>query len=215
MHTIGSQLELVLKKRVGMSDSDAKIAAKEWLSTVRLPENDRIYESFPCQLSGGQNQRVVIALALAVSSKLLIADEPTTALDSITRHKILELLAELQEEHNLTLLLITHDVTVVRNLCDQVAVMYTGEIVEDGPTDALFSHPQHPYLTGLINALPSTGKVRLEPLPGDVPSFHDLPSGCSFNPRCSEVMDKCQMEHPSEFIVGEDQKVRCFLMEKY
>ena len=214
IHTIGYQFELVLKNRARFSGSQAKSLAKKWLNDVKLQEIDRIYESYPFQLSGGQNQRVAIALALAVNPILLIADEPTTALDSITRRGILELFTELQAVHNLTLLLISHDLTVVRNLCDKVAVMYAGEIVEYGPTDVLFTQPKHPYLAGLINSLPSIEDVPLKPLPGDIPSFYDLPSGCTFNPRCSEVMDKCKSEQPSEFVAEDGRKVHCFLMEK-
>ena len=212
LYKVGPQFEFVLKWRFGLQSLQAKRTAKEWFEKVKLENIERIYESYPCQLSGGQNQRITIALALSLEPTLLIADEPTTALDSITRKEILTLLTSLKKEYNLNLLLITHDVSVVQKICDRVAVMYAGEIVECGLTEDLLKNPKHPYLTGLLNALPSPNKKRLEHLTGSVPTLQLPLNGCTFFQRCKDKMDHCNTKTPPVYTTR-NREIRCFLYE--
>ena len=212
LYKVGPQFEFVLKWRFGIQSLRAKRIAKEWFEKVKLENIERIYESYPCQLSGGQNQRITIALALSLEPTLLIADEPTTALDSITRKEILTLLTSLKKEYNLNLLLITHDVSVVQKTCDRVAVMYAGEIVECGLTKDLLKNPKHPYLTGLLNALPSPNKKRLEHLTGSVPVLQLPLNGCTFFQRCKDKMDHCNTKNPPVYNTR-NREIRCFLYE--
>jgi len=212
LYKVGPQFEFVLKWRFGIQSSQAKQTAKEWFEKVKLENIDRIYESYPCQLSGGQNQRITIALALSLEPTLLIADEPTTALDSITRKEILTLLTSLKKEYNLNLLLITHDVSVVQKICDRVAVLYAGEIVECGLTKDLLKNPKHPYLTGLLNALPSINKKRLEHLTGSVPILQLPLNGCTFFQRCKDKMDHCNTKTPPVYTT-QNREIRCLLYE--
>jgi oligopeptide/dipeptide ABC transporter ATP-binding protein len=212
LYKVGPQFEFVLKWRFGLQSSQVKRTAKEWFEKVKLENIERIYESYPCQLSGGQLQRITIALALSLEPTLLIADEPTTALDSITRKEILTLLTSLKKEYNLNLLLITHDVSVVQKICDRVAVMYAGEIVECGLTEDLLKNPKHPYLTGLLNALPSPNKKRLEHLTGSVPTLQLPLNGCTFFQRCKDKMDHCNTKPPPVYTTR-NREIRCFLYE--
>ena len=212
LHTIGSQLKSILKNCNGLNNSESEEIAMKWLSTVKLNEIDRIFKSYPFQLSGGQNQRILIAIALALKPKLLIADEPTTALDKINKNKILDLFIELQDQYSLTILFISHDISVIRNLCKRVAVMYAGEIVEEGTENEIFNHPRHPYVIDLLKSFHYNGKensLKEE----DVSTLQFLSRGCGYYRRCSERMDRCQTDNPSLYQITENQKTRCFLYE--
>ena len=190
---VGRQIEEVILLHSSDSRQQARKRAEGLLDRVGLP-TDRA-RSYPHQLSGGQRQRVLIALALACEPKLLIADEPTTALDVMVQAQVLELLAELQRDRGLALLFITHDLSVLTSTCERLAVMYAGRIVEDGPSHDVFGTPQHPYSAGLARAFPTIGDPasRMQPagLAGDPPNPAALPSGCPFHPRCDRVVDAC------------------------
>ena len=170
-------------------------------------------ERYPRELSGGMRQRVMIAMALACNPRLLIADEPTTALDATTQAHILDLMKKIQEEKGMSILMITHDLGVVAEMCTRAIVMYAGEIVEEAPIDELFNAPQHPYTKGLIASVPKLGSgVKVLPsIPGSVPDLSSLPSGCRFAPRCKYATEKCRAGKPELFEVGENHYSRCWL----
>ena len=192
---------------------DAKAVAarvEEVLGQVRMPDPAGAMRAFPHELSGGMQQRVMIAMALAGRPKMLIADEPTTALDVTIQSQVLQLLRQLKQEAGLTVLLITHDLGVVAELCDRVAVMYAGTIVETAPVAELFGNPRHPYTQGLLAALPGTSDT-LAPIPGRVPDLLNPPSGCRFHPRCSLAVDRCRAEAPE--LRGDARQVACHEVE--
>ena len=195
--TVGEQIAEALRLHRKMSHKEARAATIEAMREVAIPDPARRLDDYPHQLSGGMRQRVMIAMALACNPKLLIADEPTTALDVTIQAQILELLNELRKQRELAVLLITHDLGVVAEVADRVAVMYTGRIVEESPVDELFARPKHPYTEGLLRSVPKlTGddvikKERLETIEGVVPSPTDLPPGCHFAPRCPHRMPRC------------------------
>lgn len=174
-----------------------------------------VLNEFPHQLSGGMRQRVMIAMALSCDPELLIADEPTTALDVTIQAQILELMKELQAELGMSILLITHDLGVVSEMCDRVAVMYAGQIVEEASVKALFQKPMHPYTKGLIASVPQMGKQqsKLSSIPGNVPHPTHMPSGCRFAPRCSYAFDQCISEEPPLIVTEEGHKSACWLHE--
>ena len=178
----------------------------ESLRQVRLPNPSQVANSYPHELSGGMQQRVMIAMALAGRPRLLIADEPTTALDVTIQSQILDLLKKLQKETGMTILMITHDLGVVAEMCDRVAVMYAGTVVETGNISEIFSNPKHPYTQGLLSALPGESK-ELSSIGGSVPDLLDPPSGCRFNPRCPIAKAHCSVDVP--LLKGEDYKVAC------
>ena len=178
----------------------------ESLRQVRLPNPSQVANSYPHELSGGMQQRVMIAMALAGRPRLLIADEPTTALDVTIQSQILDLLKKLQKETGMTILMITHDLGVVAEMCDRVAVMYAGTVVETGNASEIFSDPKHPYTQGLLSALPGESK-ELSSIGGSVPDLLDPPSGCRFNPRCPIAKAHCSVDVP--LLKGEDYKVAC------
>ena len=186
--------------------------AIELLSMVGIPEPARRLRAFPHQLSGGMNQRVMIAMAIACNPKLLIADEPTTALDVTIQAQILDLLLDLQRQRGMTLVLITHDMGVIAETAQRVNVMYAGQQVETRNVDTLFSRPRHPYTAALLDALPerSMGRRRLPTIPGVVPGASDRPEGCLFNPRCGHAQEHCKVAQPTLQPDGEG-RVRCFL----
>jgi dipeptide transport system ATP-binding protein len=197
--TVGFQIMETLKVHEGGSRGERHQRTIDLLSQVGIPAPETRLSSFPHQLSGGMNQRVMIAMAIACNPKLLIADEPTTALDVTIQAQILELLVRLQQERGMSLVLITHDMGVVSETAQRVMVMYAGQEVEAQPADRLFLHPRHPYTAALLEALPerSLGKHRLATIPGVVPGIADRPAGCVFNPRCRFRTERCRSEAPA------------------
>jgi dipeptide transport system ATP-binding protein len=197
--TIGFQLQETLRIHMGLDRRARQRRAIELLEQVGIPSPETRLRAFPHQLSGGMNQRVMIAMAIACNPRLLIADEPTTALDVTIQAQILDLLLTLQRERGMALILITHNMGVVAETAQRVSVMYAGQVVEERGADTLFQAPQHPYTAALLAALPerSTGEHRLQTIPGVVPGLHDRPSGCLFNPRCSFATDRCRAEQPA------------------
>ena len=198
VRTIGQQLRESLRRHLGLSERAARAAARDALVRVGIPDPDRRLDAFPHELSGGQNQRVMIAIALAGEPDLLIADEPTTALDVTTQAQILGLLARIQRETGMALILITHDLGIVAALCRRVAVMYGGRIVEDAPAEAFFRDPAHPYAADLLASMPrlTSHRSRLAQIEGSVPAITDRPPGCPYHPRCAHADALCQEAHP-------------------
>jgi oligopeptide/dipeptide ABC transporter ATP-binding protein len=191
----------------------AKQRTIELLDQVRIPNaKDRLQE-YPHQFSGGMRQRVMIAMALSCSPKLLIADEPTTALDVTVQAQILELMRDIQREHQTAILLITHDLGVVAEVCHEVAVMYSGRIVEQASVQDIFKSPSHPYTQRLLNSLPTMNRSRLEPIEGNPPSLTEIPVGCSFEPRCKHRMDICREAFPAVTPLTSNHSVRCYLYQ--
>jgi oligopeptide/dipeptide ABC transporter ATP-binding protein len=211
---VGEVLHHVLRVHRSLSGSEAREEGRRALIAVGLPDPDRIIRRYPHELSGGMCQRVMIALALACQPRLLIADEPTTALDVTIQMQIVELLLSLRERFGLTQILITHDLGLVAELCDDVAVMYAGEIVEQAPVADLFDRPSHPYTHGLLASRPQKKESRrLYSIPGRVPDFVDLPSGCRFHPRCPFAQQVCEVESPKPQKVSRGHWVRCHFWE--
>lgn len=212
--TIGRQLTESLEVHLGLSGHEAEEQALEYLSTVGIPSPRQRFDDHPHQFSGGMRQRVMIAMALSCEPSLLIADEPTTALDVTIQAQILELLARLQEEMGLALILITHDLGVVAGITDRVNVMYAGQVVETAPMRAIFKDPRHPYTSGLLSSIPRLTADRTEDLPtipGAPPDLVDPPKGCAFWSRCSYRLDeRCESEMPPLRSVGSDHQVACF-----
>jgi oligopeptide/dipeptide ABC transporter ATP-binding protein len=210
--TIGSQIQETLRVHGLATRRSARARAIELLSSVSVPEPERRVDEYPHQLSGGLRQRALIALALACEPKVLIADEPTTALDVTIQAQILELLHELQQRLGLGLLLITHDLGVVAEMADRVAVMYAGRIVEHSPAKALFVEPRHPYTRGLLNSIPGSAPgTRLRAIQGTVPPLGSLSSGCSFITRCPDRFEPCAAAHPGDTVLEPDRTVKCYL----
>jgi len=217
--TVGEQIAEALRLHRKLSRKAARAAAIEAMQEVAIPDPVRRVDDYPHQLSGGMRQRVMIAMALACDPKLLIADEPTTALDVTIQAQILELLDELRKNRELAVLLITHDLGVVAEVADRVAVMYTGKIVEESPVEELFARPKHPYTEGLLRSVPKltsatvAKKERLETIEGTVPSPTDLPPGCHFAPRCPHRMPRCTEEEIPLYDLEGGVKVRCVLFD--
>ena len=212
--TIGDQVAetLVVHQRAGWKQ--ARREAVELLEAVRIPEPARRARDYPHQLSGGQRQRVMIAMALACRPALVIADEPTTALDVTTQAQVLELLRTMKQRYGLSLLLITHDLGVIAEMADRVAVMYAGRIVEQAPVRELFQRPRHPYTQGLLASLPWRNGMRLQAIEGTMPSPLDPPPGCAFEPRCGQRRPHCSRAVPALRPVGPAHEVRCVLYEE-
>jgi len=194
----------------------ARAHAADMLQKVGIPDPPRVLKNYPHQLSGGMSQRVMIAMALSCDPELLIADEPTTALDVTIQAQILDLMKKLQKEDQSSILLITHDLGVVAEMCSRVIVMYAGKIVEEAPVGQLFNHPTHPYTQGLIASVPKLGSgVKVLPsIPGSVPDLASMPKGCRFAPRCKYATAKCHEQEPELAVVGEDQRCRCWLKQE-
>src|SRR5882762_530335 len=217
--TVGEQIAEALRLHRRLSRKAARAGAIEAMREVSIPDPARRIDDYPHQLSGGMRQRVMIAMALACDPKLLIADEPTTALDVTIQAQILELLNELRKNRELAVLLITHDLGVVAEVADRVAVMYTGRIVEESPVEELFARPKHPYTEGLLRSVPKltsatvAKKERLETIEGTVPSPTELPPGCHFAPRCPHRMPRCTEEEIPLYDLEGDVKVRCVLFD--
>jgi len=213
--TVGGQIERVILQHLGLDKNAARRRAEESLTSVGLPDVKRIMSSYPHQLSGGQQQRVMIAMALTCLPDLLIADEPTTALDVTIQAQILKLLRELQKQLDLSIILITHNLGVVAQTCDRLAVLYAGRVAEIGSTEDIFNNPQHPYTRGLINAIPRPGSrgKKMATIPGTVPSNPGAVTGCPFAARCEHVFDRCKIETPTLFDISAGHQAACFLVK--
>jgi oligopeptide/dipeptide ABC transporter ATP-binding protein len=211
--TVGSQISETLRAHTAISRSGARTKASELLELVGIPDPGKRIDDYPHQLSGGMQQRVMIAIALSCNPKVLIADEPTTALDVTIQAQILELLADLRKRFGMSVILITHDLGIVAGIADRVAVMYGGQIVEQAPTRALFNEAHHPYTQALLRAIPRIDRQveRLETIPGAVPPATAWPQGCRFHPRCKFVFDRCKEDQPHLIGIGEKRKARCWL----
>lgn len=212
--TIGSQMERVIRQHTQMNAKDARSHAAEMLNKVGLPDVQRMLAAYPHQLSGGQQQRVMIAMALSCNPRLLIADEPTTALDVTIQAQILHLLRNLQEQFEFSVILITHNLGVVAQTCDRLAVLYAGRVAEIGSIQDIFNNPQHPYTRGLMNAIPRPGSrgKKMAAIPGTVPSNPGAIIGCAFAPRCEHVFERCKIETPTPFDISAGHQAACFLV---
>jgi len=210
--TVGDQIGETLVRHRGLGRREARAAAIALLGRVRIPSAETRVDDHPHRLSGGMRQRVMIAMALACAPALLIADEPTTALDVTIQAQVLDLLRALRDETGTAILLITHDLGVVAEMCDDVAVMYAGEIVEQAPAARIFEAPQHPYTVGLIGSLPKLGerRARLPAIAGTVPQLTDLPPGCRFAPRCPFADDRCRREAPPPVAIAGGHVSHCW-----
>lgn len=216
LHTCGKQImEPILIHQKDVSKQEAKKQAIELLRMVGIPSPEQRFHEYPHQMSGGMRQRIMIAIALACNTKLLIADEPTTALDVTIQAQILDLMNSLKKKRNMSIIMITHDLGVVKEMCEEVVVMYTGQIVEKSPTELVFADPLHPYTKGLLNAIPKiSSKVeRLEAIEGSVPDALNMPRGCSFHPRCKYATEKCKLESPPLFQLEDGREVKCFIYD--
>jgi peptide/nickel transport system ATP-binding protein len=216
VYTVGEQIAESLRRHEGLARRDAHARTVEMLRLVQIPNPERRVRDYPHQFSGGMRQRVMIAMALACNPKLLIADEPTTALDVTIQAQILELLREMQSRFGMALMLITHAMGVVAETAERVVVMYAGKVVEEAPVEALFADPRHPYTQGLIRSIPridraATRKGKLESIPGVVPSLLGPPPGCRFAPRCRHAMAVCREAVPPLRDLGGGHKAACVL----
>ncbi|MBR9940039.1 ABC transporter ATP-binding protein [Lachnospiraceae bacterium Marseille-Q4251] len=210
---IDKQMIEGIRLHTPLTKAEARKKAADILSQVGIPDPQRVLKNYPHQLSGGMSQRVMIAMAMSCEPDLLIADEPTTALDVTIQAQILELMKKIQQDKGMSILLITHDLGVVAEMCSRVIVMYAGKIVEEAPVEILFANPTHPYTQGLIASVPKLGSgVKILPsIPGSVPDLSAMPKGCRFAPRCKYATEKCHQEQPELLSVGEKQKCRCWL----
>ncbi|MBV7328345.1 ABC transporter ATP-binding protein [Chloroflexi bacterium TSY] len=215
VHTIGNQIIEVTRLHQSVSKREARRRVLEGLRRVGIPRAETSIDAYPLQLSGGLRQRAVIAMALSCSPRLLIADEPTTALDVTTQAQILDLLRSLQEQTGMAIMLITHDMGVIAEMADEVVVMYLGQVVEKGPVDEIFHSPKHPYTKALLRSIPSihsTPKVPLPTISGTIPHPYNRPTGCQFHPRCPDFMQGvCDRHEPRLLAVGDEHQVSCFL----
>jgi peptide/nickel transport system ATP-binding protein len=208
--TVGRQIGEVLRRHLGLSRADAHKRAIELLDLVRIPAPSRRVNEYPHQLSGGMRQRVMVAIALACDPKILIADEPTTALDVTIQAGILDLMREIRDRLGTAIVLITHNLGVVADIADRVVVMYAGRKAEEAPVHELFAHPQHPYTIGLLGAIPRHGVERLREIPGLVPSLRELPNHCAFAPRCPRADETTRANVPELREVRPSHLVACF-----
>lgn len=211
VHTVGNQISEAIMLHQNADKKEARERAIDALNKVRLPRPDRQVDAYPHELSGGMRQRAMIAMALSCNPSLLIADEPTTALDVTVQAQILDLMRHLQSDIGMAIMLITHDLGVVASMADYVAVMYLGKIVEYADTRTVFKNPRHPYTRGLLNSIPQVGqKRRLVPIEGTIPDPFEIPQGCAFAPRCPHAMDKCR-EEPQLLEIESGHRVSCWL----
>ena len=213
---IGDQITECILMHNNISKQEAWDKAVEMLKLTGVPRVERMMKEYPFQLAGGQRQRVMIAMALVCKPKILIADEPTTALDVTIQAQILDLMENLKQKTGTSILFITHDLGVVAEVCDDVVVMYSGRVVEKGDVRSIFASPSHPYTKGLLASIPKLGECaeELESIPGNVPNPKYMPQGCKFAPRCSCAFDKCREEEPGFYDVGGGHMSRCWLCEK-
>ncbi|QEK13030.1 ABC transporter ATP-binding protein [Crassaminicella thermophila] len=212
---IGEQIQEAVELHLKYDKNKAKKHVIGMLKLVGIPRAEEIYYEYPYQLSGGMRQRVMIAMAMSCDPKLLIADEPTTALDVTIQAQILDLMRKLQNENGTSIMLITHDLGVVAEMCDRVVVMYAGRVVEEADVFQIFEEPKHPYTIGLLNSIPKLRQKidRLDSIPGIVPNPTNMPKGCKFAPRCQHAMDHCLEREPSFYQVGEHHKCKCWLYQ--
>ena len=216
LHTIGHQVAETLTLHRGMTAGAARAEAIRLLDRVGIPEAAQRVDAYPHQFSGGQRQRITIAIALACGPDLLIADEPTTALDVTIQRQILDLIASLVDEHKMALLLVSHDLGVIAENVERMLVMYGGSIVENGPTEAVFARPSHPYTRGLFGARPRLGGgrgVRLTTIKGTVPELADLPQGCPFAGRCPLTIPDCSSAPPPSIALGDGHAAACIRLD--
>jgi oligopeptide/dipeptide ABC transporter ATP-binding protein len=213
--TVGDQIAEGIRLHQGLSKRESWNKAIEMVRVVRIPDAERRVKEYPHQMSGGMRQRIMIAMALSCNPQLLIADEPTTALDVTIQAQILDLLNKLKTDLGMAVMLITHDLGVVADTAARVVVMYAGRVVEEAPVMELFTNPKHPYTQGLLNSIPRLEKTerraRLQAIPGVVPDLLDLPRGCKFQARCTKVFDPCRGDEPQLKTVASDHRVRCCL----
>ncbi|WP_129600374.1 ABC transporter ATP-binding protein [Anaerophilus nitritogenes] len=211
--TVGEQIAEVIKLHQNVDNSQATEKSEKMLETVGIPKSRS--KDYPHQFSGGMKQRVVIAIALACNPKLLIADEPTTALDVTIQAQVMNLMNKLKDEFNTSMIMITHDLGIVAEVCDKVAIMYAGHVVEYTNTKNLFTNPKHPYTIGLFNSIPNIkdDEARLKPIKGLMPDPTNLPLGCPFHPRCPKAMSICSQQEPCRTEIYKDHFVNCFLYE--
>jgi peptide/nickel transport system ATP-binding protein len=215
VHTVGDQITEAIRIHTGLTGTAARDAAIEWLQRVGIPNATQRLGEYPYRLSGGQCQRAMIAMALATSPRMLIADEPTTALDVTTQAQILNLLQRLQHENGMAMIFITHDLGVIAEVADEVAVMYLGRVVERAPVQELFRNPAHPYTKALLTSIPrieAKPRQRLPSIAGSIPHPHNRPAGCPFHPRCPAFMPgTCDQAEPQLAPIGPNHEVSCFL----
>ncbi len=213
---VGMQISESLVLHQHMTKAEARKKSIDLLNLVGIPRAEKVVDDYPHQLSGGMRQRVMIAMALACDPKILIADEPTTALDVTIQAQILSLMNDLQRETNTSIMLITHDLGVVAQVADHILVMYSGKIVESAPVKELFENPKHPYTQGLLASIPNLedDRERLSSIEGVVPNPINLPEGCYFAPRCKYAMDRCRREQPPQYIINEEHTTACFLYDE-
>ncbi|MEA4846113.1 MAG: ABC transporter ATP-binding protein [Clostridiaceae bacterium] len=212
VYTVGKQIEEMILNHQKMSRKEVRAKTVEMLRIVGIPSPEKRFDEYPHELSGGMRQRVMIAMALSCNPELLIADEPTTALDVTIQAQILELMKELKRKFNTSIMMITHDLGVIAEMADNVLVMYAGMVMEYSDVKSLFKNPGHPYTQGLLKALPriDDAKPKLYVIEGAVPSLYDMPEGCRFWPRCPKATDRCKREIPDLYTFG-THKIRCFL----
>lgn len=213
LYTIENQLLEVIKIHQGLKGKEAYDKAIEALELVQMPCPELRMKSYPHEFSGGMKQRAIIAMALACNAEVIIADEPTTALDVTIQAQIMNLLKEIKEKQGTSILLITHDLALVKENADRISVMYAGDIVESGNNSEFFACPKHPYTIALLNSLPSSGKGRLETITGQPPSLQQQITGCKFHPRCKKEMEICSKENPSKTILSKTHTAKCFLLD--
>lgn len=213
---IGDQIMEAITQHFDVSKKEAQDKTIDMLKKIGIPRAEKIIQEYPFQLSGGMRQRIMIAMALVCDPKILIADEPTTALDVTIQAQILELMIHLKEMIGTSILFITHDLGVVAEICDQVVVMYCGRVVESGDVYTIFENPKHPYTIGLLNSIPKLGEnvEKLESIPGNVPNPKYMPPGCKFEPRCKDAMEICKNQEPGFFELENGHKSRCWLCSK-
>jgi len=216
LHTIGNQIGEVIRLHLKASKAEARALTIELLDKVGIPDPARAVDQYPYDFSGGMRQRAMIAKALACNPSVLIADEPTTALDVTIQAQVLEIMRGLKADDGMSMIFITHDLGVVAQIADDVAIMYMGKIVEKGPVGEIFGNPQHPYTVSLLNAIPRLGDLtarrQLASIRGSVPSLFERPSGCAFHPRCDSFMDElCNVQSPPLIRLSQVHEVRCFL----
>lgn len=215
LYTVGNQLVEAIRAHSHVSERQALRKAREVMDMVCIPDADRKLKFYPHEFSGGMKQRIIIAMALACQAELIIADEPTTALDVTIQAQVLELLHDLKHKINASIMLITHDLGVVASMCDYVVVMYAGRVIEKGTVHEIFKDPKHPYTVGLIKSLPSlnAGNEKLYSIPGNVPNPINMPNHCYFKNRCDKCFDTCFGDYPSIKKITETHEVSCHLYE--